>query len=161
MFASRDIYFGKKRGVICAVDFTYTRSLLDIFEWAVPASFLSYAPTFFGSNNIFCRMFAEKYLCTHTLGRKRNALTWISWIFCKPNAVENFHIIEGQSFDRHLHLHILVVWKKMYEKAPVASRYTDLRTLVILMEFLSTFHRKYSIRTLLFPASTGGHLDIL
>ena len=41
MFASRDvcIYFGNKRGVICAVtpkmNFTYTRCLLDILTWNV------------------------------------------------------------------------------------------------------------------------------
>ena len=39
--------FVRKRGVMCAVDFTYTRRLLDSFESAVPAIVLSYAPTFF------------------------------------------------------------------------------------------------------------------
>ena len=53
--------FLRKRGVICSVDFTYTRSLLDIGTWNVPSRFLSCAPTFFHCGMIV-KHFHKKYV---------------------------------------------------------------------------------------------------
>ena len=78
MIASRDIciYFGKKTWSHLRRWFylykKFTRHInVECFEWAVPASFLSYAPTFFGSNkyflqNVCWKIFMYTYPWTQT-----------------------------------------------------------------------------------------------
>ena len=159
------IYFGKKRGVICAVDFTYTRSLLDIFEWAVPASFLSYAPTFFGSNkyflqNVCWKIFMYTYPWTQTECAHLNILNLLQ-TKCRWKLPYYRRTIFRQAPSSS---HISGMKKNVWKSACGFSihRLEDTSNFNgVSLDFSSKVKHRKHFRTLLFPASTGGHLDIL